>query len=123
MNCICIMGQLEHDSKIVGTQTSFLEMTVVTRRRGTGTYANRIFSERFKVVLYGREIHNMAAIMTAGQWVSVTGEAGAEAWVGANDKKPHGRVKIVAKTLCLCEWGSGNQEAADTSGESKGTPY
>lgn len=99
------MGYLETDPTFRSEKSPMLEVTVVTVKRGTGTYADRTFYDKFKVQFYSRDAQALCQNpdIVKGSWVSVTGEAKAEGWINKQDpQKAHARITINAKTFMAC---------------------
>lgn len=98
VNHITVVGQLKDDARIMDGK---LVCTVIVKRKGSGQYADRVFTSYFKVRSFGRENDSILPKLKAGTWVTAAGEAEAEPYESKKDNK--WRAVVVIKGLAAVQ--------------------
>ncbi len=105
-------GVVEKNSVLKTERVRCLEFILITLKQGYGQHANRVFKEKLKVVVFGKDIEAMQGWILEGTWLEVTGEPSADAWMDRNNKeKAHGRIKVTAKTVTPCVFSIPEEQA------------
>jgi hypothetical protein len=88
MNHITVVGILKDPPRAEATK---LYATIIVKKQGSGTHADKVFTRYFSVESFGRD---QATNLEPGMLVSAHGEADAEAFQSKKDQKWYGRVVI-----------------------------
>jgi single-stranded DNA-binding protein len=112
------VGRMKENAKVIATKgTNVLVGSIEVKRRGFGARSGDVFGDTVKFAMFGKSINELAPQLVPGVLVEVVGKPEVEAWVGKQDGKPRGTIKISGTVSISCEDTAPQYQPQEQAGE------